>query len=50
MVARPDLGNSLACDAMLMPVIGQVEGGKYVVQQELTFDEAYAMNKLSLKW
>jgi branched-chain amino acid transport system substrate-binding protein len=50
MVARPDLGNDLICDALWAPVIGQVQNGKFVVLKEMTFDEAYAFNKTALKW
>lgn len=50
MVPRPDLGNSLACDALWAATIGQVTNGEYVILDEVTFDDAFAFNKTTLKW
>jgi branched-chain amino acid transport system substrate-binding protein len=50
MVPRPDLGNSLVCDALWAITVGKVVGGQYTILKEMTFDEAYAYNKKALKW
>lgn len=50
MVPRPDLGNSLACDALWKATIGQCKGGVYEIVDEIDFDEAYAYNKTVLGW
>lgn len=50
MVARPDLGNSLVCDALWAITVGKVQNGAFTVLKEMTFDDAFAYNMKVLGW